>query len=290
MTEAARAAVPAARPLTHTLITGASAGLGLELARLFAADAQPLVLAARRGDRLEQLADELRRDYEIDVRTFAVDLAEPGAAADLAARLLTDGPGIRHLVNNAGFGAYGPFTARGGDVYGAMVDLNVRALTDLARAFVEPMLAPGAEGKRGVMNVASTAAFQPGPLMAVYFATKAYVLSLSEAMHEELREAGVLASAFCPGPTRTEFFAQDAMIPEGAVAADGAIDPEALARYERRDRRRMDAALAARIGYRGYLAGEAVVIPGWRNALMARLPRLSPRPLTRRIVHRMMRK
>lgn len=281
---------PTTRPLTHTLITGASAGLGLELARLFAADGHPLVLVARDEARLEALAATLRGDFEVDVRVMVADLAVPGAAVDLVARLAAAGPGIRHLVNNAGFGAYGPFVSRSAAVYRDLVDLNVQALTELTRLLIEPMLAPEAAGPRGVLNVASTAAFQPGPLMAVYFASKAYVLSFSEALHEELRGSGVTVSAFCPGPTRTAFFRQDSMIPPGAVGADGAVDPAALARYERRDRRRMDATVAARIGYRGYRHGRAVVIPGRRNALMARLPGLLPRALIRRFVHRMMRK
>ncbi len=283
-------AAPAGRPLTHTLVTGASAGLGLELARLFARDGQPLVLTARRADRLAAVADVLRRDYEADVRVMAADLADPAAPAALAARLAEEGLGIRHLVNNSGYGSYGPLASRDPQVYRDLVDLNVRALTDLTRLLLEPMLAAPAGLRRGVLNVASTAAFQPGPLMAAYFASKAYVLSFSEAVHEEVRAAGITVTAFCPGPTRTEFFRQDSMIPPGAVAADGTVDPEALARYERRDRRRMDAAVAARIGYRGYLAGRAVVVPGRMNALMAQAPRFAPRGLLRRIVFRMMRK
>ncbi len=278
------------RPLTHTLVTGASAGLGLELARLFAADGHPLVLVARDADRLAALADTLRRDYEVDVRVMAVDLTVPDAPAALVAELEAAGLGIRHLVNNAGFGTYGGFTAREPQVYRDLIDLNVRALTDLARLLLPAMLAAPAPQRRGVLNVASTAAFQPGPLMAAYFASKAYVLSLSEALHEEVRAAGVTVTAFCPGPTRTGFFRHEVMIPPGAVAADGTIDPAALARYERRDRQRMDAAAAARVGYRGYLAGRAIVIPGWRNKVLADASRLLPRGLLRRVVHRMMRK
>lgn len=278
----------AARPLTHTLVTGASAGLGLELARLFASDGEPLVLAARSGDRLAALADNLRRDHEIDVRAMTVDLAEPGAAEALVERLDAEGLGIRHLVNNAGVGVYGPFGERPWDVDRRMIELNVTALAALTRLLLPAMQA--GDGPRGVLNVSSTAGFQPGPLMSVYFATKAFVTSFSEALHEELRGGGVTVTAFCPGPTKTEFFATTAMIPQGAVDADGAVDPAALAEYERRESQRMDASEAARIGYRGYRAGQAVVIPGWRNRLLSVGPRFSPRGLTRRIVHRMMKK
>lgn len=284
------AAATAGRPLSHVLITGASAGLGLELARLFAADGHPLVLVARREDRLQALASVLRQDFEVDVRVMAADLALPDAPAALAARLAADGPGIRHLVNNAGVGAYGPFAARDPRLYRDLLDLNVRALTDLTRLLLPPLLAAPDAGPRGVLNVASTAAFQPGPLMAAYFASKAYVLSFCEALHEELRGTGVTVTAFCPGPTRTEFFGHGAMIPPGAVRPDGSLDPAALARHERRDRRRMDPTLAARLGYRGYLAGKAVVIPGRRNGLLAQAPRLLPRAAVRRLVHRFMRR
>ncbi|MBE0565307.1 MAG: SDR family NAD(P)-dependent oxidoreductase [Krumholzibacteria bacterium] len=276
--------------MTHTLITGASAGLGLEFARLFAADGHPLVLVARREDRLAALAAALRKDFEVDVQVMAVDLAAPGAPAALAAGLRAGGPGIRHLVNNAGVGCYGPCVDRDPQVYRDLLDLNVRALTDLTRLLLPSLLAAPAGLRRGVLNVASTAAFQPGPLMAVYFASKAYVLSFSEALHEELRGSGVTVTAFCPGPTRTEFFGQEAMIPPGAVLPDGSLDPEALARHRRRDRRRMDPTAAARSGYRGYLAGKAVVIPGRGNALLAQSSRFLPRAAVRRIVHRMMRK
>ncbi|MFN2369794.1 MAG: SDR family NAD(P)-dependent oxidoreductase [Candidatus Krumholzibacteriia bacterium] len=284
------AAATVGHPLTHTLITGASAGLGLELARLFAADGHPLVLVARREDRLQALAAVLRQDFEVDVRVMAADLTRPEAPAALVAQLAQEGPAIRHLVNNAGFGAYGSFTARDPQLYRAMLDLNVRALTDLTRLLLPPLLAAPDGGRRGVLNVASTAAFQPGPLMAAYFASKAYVLSFSEALHEELRGTGVTVTAFCPGPTRTEFFGHGAMIPPDAVLPDGSIDPAALARHERRDGRRMDPTVAARLGYRGYLAGKAVVIPGRRNALLAQASRLLPRAAVRRLVHTTMRK
>jgi len=278
--------------LTHTLITGASAGLGVELARLFAVDGNPLVLTARNEDRLIQLADMLRRDHEIDVRVIACDLAAPRGADELLEHLRDEGVGVRVLVNNAGFGAYGPFEKRETDLYQQMVELNIATLTTLTRDLLPAMkrfaaargvTEPDASSP-GVLNVASTAAFQPGPLMAVYFATKSYVLSFTEALHEELRGSGVLATAFCPGPTRTEFFTQDAMIPAGDLTAND------LAEYHRRDHRRMDAGLAARIGYRGFLADRAIVIPGARNLLMAKMVRFIPRFITRRLAHRMMKK
>lgn len=277
-------------PLTHTLITGASAGLGLELARLFASAGEPLVLVARNAERLTALADTLRRDHELDVRVLAADLTVPDAAEALVRRLAEEGLGIRHLVNNAGFGSYGPLAARDWPLYRGMIDLNITALTGLTRLLLEPMLAPGATGPRGVMNVASTAAFQPGPLMAVYFATKSYVLHLSEALAEEVRDAGVTVSAFCPGPTRTEFFGPAAMIPADAYDAEGNIRPAALREYGRRDAKRMDAATAARIGFDGYRAGKVVVIPGWFNRVQAAVASRLPRAVVRRLAYRALRK
>lgn len=277
-----------AHSLTHTLITGASAGLGLQLARLFASDGHPLVLVARGEDRLTALAETLRRDYEIDVQVRPTDLAVPGAAEALAERLTDEGPGIRHLVNNAGIGVYGPFGDRAWDVDRRMIQLNITSLVGLTHLLL-PSLRAG-DGFRGVLNVSSTAGFQPGPLMAVYFATKAFVTSFSEALHEELRGTGVHVTAFLPGPTKTDFFLTREMIPADVVAADGTVDGAAMAEYRRREAARMDAGKAARAGYEGYLMGRAMVIPGWRNQLLGMAPRLVPRQVVRRMVHRMMRK
>jgi len=274
-------------PASHILITGASAGLGLELARLFAADGHPLVLVARSGDKLQALAEVLRRDYEVDVRVVPADLTALNAVPELLAVLEAEDLRIRVLVNNAGMGAYGPFTDRDIATLQTLLTLNITALTLLTRGLLPDMIAgaqAGQPGPVGVMNVASTAAFQPGPLMAVYFASKSYVLSFSEALHEELRGTGVTVSAFCPGPTKTDFFTQDAMIPTGDLTeAD-------LAEFRRRDAKRMDAGLAARLGYRGFQAGRAVVIPGLKNQLTAQSARFLPRSLMRRVVHRLMRR
>ncbi len=278
-------------PLSHTLITGASAGIGLELARLFAADDQPLVLVARSLERLTALADTLRRDHEIEVRVIALDLTVAGAPAQLVQELEKLQIGVRVLVNNAGIGAYGEFVTGDADGYQSLLDLNVSALTQLTRLLLPPMLAgeAGAGLGPGVLNVASTAAFQPGPLMAVYFASKSYVLSFSEALHEELRGSGVTVSAFCPGSTRSEFFTTDKMIPAEAYDEGGNLKPETEAEFRRRDAKRMDTATAARVGFAGFKAGQAVVIPGIANRVMAQSSRFFPRWLVRRVVGRMLR-
>jgi len=269
--------------LTHTLITGASSGLGLELARLFARDGLPLVLTARREDKTEALAAVLRKDHEIDVRVVPGDLTVAGAVPALLSRLEQEGLGIRALVNNAGFGANGSFGDGEWDMYRRMIDLNIGALTELAHALLPAMLAEaGAQAGRrefplGILNVASTAAFQAGPSMAVYFASKAYVLSFSEALHEECRGTGVSVTAFCPGSTKTGFFSTESM---GASAdSDHGLLRESM---------RMEADMAALAGYRGFRDGKAIVIPGMMNRFMAQLPRLLPRALLRRATLRLL--
>ena len=180
-----------------TLITGASAGLGEEFARQLSARGQRLVLVARRKDRLEALAKELG-----NARAVALDLGKPDSTEQLMADLAKAGEHVGTLINNAGFGLIGRFAKRDPERLREMIDLNVRTLTDLCRAVVPGMIE---RGHGAILNVASTAAFQAGPGMAVYFATKAYVLSLSEALHEELKPHGVKVSCLCPGPTKTEF-------------------------------------------------------------------------------------
>ena len=216
--------VSANRPVA--LITGASAGLGVEFARQLAKRGSRLVLAARREDRLEALAAELG-----NARAVATDLAEPGSTGRLMADIEAAGEHVELLVNNAGFGLKGRFAGLDAARQRQMIDLNIGALTDLCRA-----VAPGMIERKagGILNVASTAAFQPGPGMAVYFATKAYVLSFTEALHEELKPHGIHVTALCPGPTRTEF---------GAVAGFG--DNGAFDRYS------ADAASVVRAGLEG---------------------------------------
>lgn len=240
------------------LITGASAGLGEEFARQLSKRGHRLVLAARRKDRLEALAAELG-----NARAVGIDLARPGAADRLVADVEAAGETIELLVNNAGFGLLGRFDKADPKRLRQMVDLNCGALTDLCRAAL-----PGMVNRRSgaILNVASTAAFQPGPGMAVYFATKAYVLSLTEALHEEAGRFGVKVSGLCPGPTRTEF---------GEVAGfkgDG-----------RFDRWSMDSGEVVRLGLDGLEKNRAVVITGALNKAGALSARFLPRALVRKV-------
>jgi uncharacterized protein len=245
------------------LITGASSGIGLELAREFAAHGHDLVLVARSGGRLEEIAAELKRMHSVDARVVVKDLSRPGAAEEIHRELTDVGLMVEVLVNNAGFGVYGPFVDTPWERELEMLRLNVVALTDLAKRFARDMVAR----RRGrILNVASTAAFQPGPHMAVYYASKAYVLSFSEALADELRGTGVTVTALCPGPTRSGF-------------------QQAAAMHRSRMLRLsvMDSATVARIGYRAVMAGRPLVIAGWLNRLFASPARLVPRQMVTRI-------
>ena len=240
------------------LITGASAGLGVEFARQLSDRGYRLVLAARRKDRLDALVAELG-----NARAVEIDLSEPGSTAALMSDLQDAGEQVDILVNNAGFGLRGPFAELDAARQREMIDLNCGALTDLCRAVAPAMLE---RRSGGILNVASTAAFQPGPWMGVYFATKAYVLSFTEALHEELKPHGVKVSALCPGPTRTEF---------GEVAGI-----QSLGQF---DRLSMEAWPVVRAGLDGLENNRAVVIPGTTNRIGAWSTRFAPRSFVRRV-------
>jgi short-subunit dehydrogenase len=246
------------------LVTGASGGIGEELARLFAADGHDLVLVARSRDKLARLAAELGEKNKVAARVLAADLARPEAPREIFEELGGAGVVVDALVNNAGFGSYGLFAETDLKSELDLLQVNVVALTHLSKLFLPSMLAR----RRGfVMNVASTAAFQPGPLMAVYYASKAYVLSLSEALANECEGTGVRVSALCPGPTETGF-----------VAAAGMEQSKLF------DRGAMTAREVAEAGYRGLLAGKTLVIPGLRNALVARAVGMMPRGMVTKVV------
>lgn len=250
----------AVRPVT--LITGASAGLGAEFARQCARRGDELVLVARRRDRLEALASSL----EGRTHVIGADLARPGAAASLIAQVEAEGLAIDTLVNNAGFGLVGEFACLPADRQREMIDLNVGTLTDLCRLVVPAMVA---RGRGAILNVASTAAFQAGPGFAVYFATKAYVLSFTEALHQELKDKGIRVTALCPGPTATEF---------GEVAGF---------RSGRFERFSAQAPPVVAAGLAGLDDNRAVVIPGFVNKFTAQSSRFLPRAWLRRIVARL---
>jgi short-subunit dehydrogenase len=253
----------------YAVITGASSGIGYVLAKLFANDGYPLLLAARSADKLATFAERLRTLHRIPVGVCALDLADPRAPEQMfaAARGL-DRP-VEVLVNNAGFGSYGPFVESDLADTLQMLQLNVVTLTHLTRLLLPGMV----ERNTGrIMNVASTAAFQPGPLMAVYYATKAYVLHFSEALDEELRDTAVRVCAFCPGPTATGFKSRAKL--EDSKLFD-------------RTQNLMDATAVAEVGYRALMRGQRLVIPGFWNKILSLSIRVGPRRLVTAAVRRM---
>ena len=247
------------------LITGASSGIGLELAKLFAAGGFDLVLVARRGDKLEALGKELAQQYGITSQAIAADLADAAAPEELFTQLAAAGVTVDVLVNNAGFGELGPFATIDLATGRRMIQVNITALTDLTKLFLPGMLT---RGRGRILNVASTAGFAPGPLMAVYYATKAYVISFSEAVAEELRGSGVSVTVLCPGPTLTEFQSVAHMESTRLFKMPGVV---------------MDAGSVARAGYAGVMRGKRMVVPGFFNLLLPLVIRFSPRAMVVRV-------
>jgi short-subunit dehydrogenase len=245
------------------LVTGASAGLGREFARLFAADGCDLVLVARRKDRLETLAAELRAAKKISVQVLTADLGRPEEVERVIHQVQAQGREIEFLVNNAGLGSVGSFAESTLETQLGMVEVNVRAVVRLTRAFLPGMVSR----RRGrVLNIGSTAGLQPGPYAAVYYATKAFVNSFTEALAFELKGTGVTATVSLPGATATEF---------ASVAGSGTT------RLFRSGV--MSAAEVAREAYRAMHQGQAFVVHGWRNKVLGASVRLGPRSVVRAI-------
>lgn len=247
------------------LVTGASGGIGEELARLIAADGVNVVLVARSGGKLAALAEELTRRHQVSAVALEQDLSAPDAVDRLERDLASRGLRIDILVNNAGFGTYGPFVETSEAEELRLLQVNVVALTALTKRLLPGMV----QRRHGrVLNVASTAAFQPGPLMAVYYASKAFVLSFSEALANETAGTGVTVTCLCPGPTSTGFQDRARMRESRLFSTLGT----------------MTAADVARQGYAGMRAGRAVVITGLTNRLGVQLLRVSPRAVVRHLI------
>lgn len=246
------------------LVTGASYGIGLEMARELAAGRHDLILAARNIDKLNEVARELSASG-IRVEVIRADLSSPGAAQALYDEVHKRGLKVDFLINNAGSGLHGHFADMKLSEVTSMLRLNIEALTELAHLFLQDMRKAGS-GR--ILNIASTAAFQPGPLMACYYASKAYVLNFSEALSEELRGTGITVTALCPGPTHSEF-----------QKRAGMSHIEIFTRFS------METRKVARDGVQGMLKGRRLVIAGFLNNLMTFMVRFSPRFLTPRIVY-----
>ena len=249
------------------LITGASGGIGYELALLCARDGFDCILVARSRDKLDELAARLEGEFRVKTLVVARDLAKPTAVDEIYEEVSAASMSVDVLVNNAGFPVFGLFTQTDLRVELEMLQVNVVALTALTKLFLHSMV----ERRAGrILNLASTAAFEPGPLMAVYYASKAYVLSFSEALANELHGTGVTVTALAPGPTRTGFqkrgVMEDSRLVQGQIA---------------------DARSVAAAGYRGMMSGKTIVIPGFTNKLIPWVVRVSPRGVVTRVVRRM---
>lgn len=250
------------RPVT--LITGASAGIGVELARVFARHGHALALVARRADRLNLLADEIAASGAPRPIVIATDLALANAAQAIRDLLTAAGCEPQYVVNNAGFGLVGVASSLDRAEQLSMIDLNMRTLTDLSLAFIDSMQ----RHRGGLLNVGSVAGFLPGPGSAVYYATKAYVLSFTEALHSELKPRGIKVSVLCPGPVPTEFAARAGVV--------GDVAPSMLTQT---------AATVAQAGFDGLMRNTRTVVPGLGNKLVLLAVRFLPRRMLLRMVN-----
>ena len=248
------------------LITGASNGIGYEMAGIHAENGGDLVLVARTGSRLEQLKTKLEEQYGIRVVTIQKDLSAPDAAQEIFDEVSRQNISVDYLINNAGFGDIGFFADCDWHKQAGMINLNIMALTHLTRLFVPGMI-KRQYGK--ILNLSSTAAFQPGPTMSVYFATKAYVLNFSQAINNELREYGITVTTLCPGSTESGFHAT--ALGEGKHSRERKLQPA------------RDVAL---FGYKAMMKGKAVAIPGLMNLIMAASVSFFPRSLVVRAVRK----
>lgn len=249
-----------------TLITGASAGIGAALVHEFASHGHDLLLVARHGTQLSEVAGRIETSGRPRPHVLVTDLTRSDSPALIESELRTLDAEPNFVVNNAGFGLLGAAADLDRAEQLAMIDLNARALTDLSLRFIGSLT----RHRGGILNVASIAAFMPGPGLAVYYATKAYVLSFSEALHHELRPQGVRVTALCPGPVPTDFYARAGMPME--------YFPAILNRTAGR---------VAREGYEGLMAGKRVVVPGTPNRITAMLPRFAPRGAVLAVVNRL---
>ncbi len=244
----------------YVLITGASTGIGYELARLFAKNGYNLVLVSRNKKRLEVIAMEMENQHDIQVKVIPKDLSKSSAPQELYDDIVADGINITMLVNNAGFGINGKFTDVSVNKHIELIQLNITSLTELCKLFGTDMVK---RHSGSILNVASTAAFQAGPFMSSYYASKAYVLLLSEALNNELAQDGVNVSVLCPGPTHTEF----------GVRADMSSAKILNVPWV------MSAAEVAEIGFSGLMKGKKIIIPGLMNKLLAFSVRFTPRSI-----------
>jgi len=248
----------------YTVITGASGGIGLALAQTYAQNKHPLILIARNQENLTQASNRIQNAFEVDVKTIAIDLTAPGATVELYSQLAELNLPVNQFINNAGFGLYGSFHQIPLSEHLKLLDLNTRVLTDLSYRFI-PLLLQFPDSR--LVNVASTASFFPGPMMSTYYASKAYVLSLSEALAEEYRTTHLAVCALCPGPTKTGFQSRASMA-RSRLMHGNFMTPEQV----------------AHAAYPAIQHGDPVIIPGVMNRLASWFPRFLPRTFVTRLI------
>lgn len=247
----------------YVLITGASTGIGYELAKLFAKDRHNLILVARNKEKLERAADELIK-FDIDIIIKSTDLSNMEECDELINLIEENNFKIDVLVNNAGVGSFGDFKDIEWDKEEKLIDINIKALTKLTKYFIPKMIE---QKSGGILNVASTAAFSSGPRMATYYASKGYVLNLTEAIHEEVKQYGIKVSCLCPGPVKTTF-----------QSKAGIKKTESAKKYL------MEADVVANIGYLEFKKGKVIIIPGLKNKILVNANKLLPRVISRKII------
>lgn len=251
-----------------TLITGASSGIGMELARISAREGRDLLITARRENRLIKLKDELEMEYKVNIHILALDLVKKNSPKKLFNYTQKNSLTIDVLINNAGVGDFGKFHKSNWEWQETMIDLNMKSLSHLTHLFLPQMVQLN---RAYVMNVASNAAFQPGPLMSVYYATKHYVLAFSEALANELQDTGVTVTALCPGPTKSEFQETASMQKSKLVNTVPLPDSKQVAEY----------------GYKAMIKGKRVAVHGFMNKIFSVVVRLLPKRLVTSIVRKM---
>lgn len=247
----------------YVLITGASTGIGFELAKIFKRDGYNLILVARDKEKLKDATDKLN-DKKNKIIMLDIDLSNDEQINKLINYINSNKININILVNNAGIGSFGNFTEVDWKIEEKLIDINIKALTRLTKYFLPKMI----ENKSGgILNVASTAAFASGPRMATYYASKAYVLNLTEAIHEEVRECGVKISCLCPGPVRTNFQSK-----------------AGINKSEKAKKYLMNADIVAKVGYDQFKKGKVIIIPGFKNKILVKVNKLLPRSISRKVI------
>ncbi len=249
----------------YTLITGATAGIGYELAKLFARDNNNLILVARSHENLERVSQELG-SKNIDIIAKSVDLANMDECNQLILFIEEKNLKVDILVNNAGIGSFGDFKDISFEEEERLIDINIKALTKLTKYFLPKMVL---NKSGGILNVASTAAFCAGPRMATYYASKAYVLNLTEAIHEEVKATGVKVSCLCPGPVKTEFQSK-----------------AGIKKSKKAEKYLMDSESVAKTGYKAFKKGKVIIIPGFKNKVLVMLNKILPRAISRKVVYK----